>query len=119
MSVLILSLIFLLVQFISELDGAVVQQEQLHGGHGDDLRRFQRQQSQDCYDEAVSNVAEANPICANNIEAFLSAAQSQLENFTLPQVVIDGICNPTCYIIFNQIYYICNYDNNVTLDVSY
>ena len=118
MPVLILSLIFLLVQFISELDGAVVQQEQLHGGHEDDLRRFQRQQSQGCYDEAVSNVAETNPICANNIEAFLSAAQSQLGNFTLPQV-IDGICNSTCYIIFNQIYYICNYDNNVTLDVSY
>ena len=117
MPVLILSLIFLLVQFISELDGAVVQQEQLHGGHGDDLRRFQRQQSQDCFEEALSDVAETNPICAKNIEAFLSAAQSQLENFTLPQVVIDGICNSTCYTILNQIYYVCN--NGVTLNVSY
>ena len=100
MSLLILSL-FLLVQFTPEMDGAVVKQEKLHSE--DDLRRFQRQQSQDCYDAAVADVAETDPICANSIEAFLSAAQSQLENFTVPQVVIDGICDSICYRILTTV----------------
>ena len=91
MSVLIL---LLLVQL---LDAAIVQPEQLHSVD-DNSKRFQREQStsQQCLDMGVTNLTETDPFCANNIERFLSVAQSQPENFTLPQDVIDGIC--TCYV---------------------
>ena len=110
MSVLIL---LLLVQFTSQLDAAIVQQEQLH--NVDDSKRFQREQStsQQCLDIGVTNLTETDPFCANNIERFLSVARSQPENFTLPQDVIDGIC--TCYNNFSEIYYNCT---DILLNVS-
>ena len=104
MSVLIL---LLLVQFTSLLDGAIVQQEQLRSVD-DAPMRFQRQESsasQQCLDTGVTNLTETDPICANNIEGFLSAARSQPENFSLPQDVIDGICQ--CYNSLSEIYYNC------------
>ena len=105
MSVLIL---LLLVQFTSQLDAAIVQQEQLHGVD-DNSKRFQREQStsQQCLDMGVTSLGETDPFCANNIERFLSVARSQPENFTLPQDVIDGICNFTCNYKLSQIYYDC------------
>ena len=107
-------ILFLLVQFTSQLDAAIVQQEQLRSVD-DNSKRFQHQQStsQQCLDMGVTNLTETDPFCASNIERFLSVARSQPENFTLPQDVIDGIC--TCYNNFSEIYYNCT---GILLNVS-
>ena len=103
MSVVIL---LLLIQFTSLLDAAIVQQEHIRGVDDTPIR-FQRQEStfQQCLDTGVTNLTETDSFCANKIERFLSAARSQPENLTLPQDVVDGICQ--CYNSLSEIYYNC------------
>ena len=95
MSVLIL---LLLAQFTLQLDGAIVR----------------RNSVEECLDGGVIDLAETNPFCASQIDNFLVAARSQPEDFNLPQDVIDGICNITCYSDLSRIYYHCT---NITFDV--
>ena len=81
MSVLIL---LLLVQFTSQLDAAVVQQEQLHRVDYNS-KRFQREQStsQQCLDMGVTNLTETDPFCASNIERFLCRSKSTRKFYSL------------------------------------
>ena len=105
-SQMLVVILLLLVRFTSLLDAAIAQQEHIRGVD-DTPMRFQRQDStfQQCLDTGVTNLTETDSFCANKIEGFLTATRSQPENLTLPQDVIDGICQ--CYNNLSEIYYNC------------